>query len=54
MSYQDVCVCNLGFIVIGLNPSYEPSAHLRWHTLSPVKMPLWGLEFVDLDRRSVP
>ena len=40
MSYQDVCVCNLGFIVIGLNPSYEPSAHLRWHTLSPVKIPL--------------
>ena len=50
MSYQDVCVCNLGFIVIGLNPSNEPSAHLRWHTLSPVKMPLCGawLEFLIL------
>ena len=26
-------------------------AHLRERTLSPVVMPLWGLEFEDLDRR---
>ena len=41
-----VCVVQ-GFIVIGLRPSYEPLAHLRWHTLCPVKK----LEFLDLDRR---
>ena len=47
---SSVCVIQW-FIEIGLKPSYEPLAHLRWHTLSPVKMPLWGLEFFNLDRR---
>ena len=36
-----MCV-NQGFIVIELELSYEPSAHLRWHTLSPVKNALVG------------
>ena len=33
------CVCNLGFIVIELKLSYEPSALLRWRTLVSVDFP---------------
>ena len=35
--------CKLRFIVIELELSYEPSAHLRWHTLVSVD----GLEVGD-------
>ena len=40
-----LCVCNLGFIVIVLKPSYEPSTHLRRHTLSPAISALVGPDF---------
>eukprot|EP01048_Picozoa_sp_COSAG05_P012693 COSAG05_NODE_1293_length_5260_cov_2.373571_5_plen_51_part_00 len=36
VGYEELRVClNQGFIVIELELSYEPSAHLRWHCDGP-------------------
>ena len=47
-------IASKGFIVIGSKPSYEPSAHLRWHTLSPVKNAFVGPVVLRSRSENVP